>query len=178
MHLPLVPHPAAAPATPLKVWATVDYAGSIGKTATANLWFGIGAPVRRFTLPTSDDPGRRDELWTATCFEAFLMPDGDGAYREYNFAPSGDWQAYDFSGYRDHREPARIGNEPYIRLEDNLTWWALGASVAIEAGRQWRLGLSAILEERDGTKSYWALAHEDDEKPDFHDAACFTARLG
>ena len=25
--------------------------------------------------------------------------------------------------------------------------------------RRWQLGLSAVLEEKDGTKSYWALAH-------------------
>ena len=38
-------------------------------------------------------------------------------------------------------------------------------------------GLSAVLEESDGTKSYWALAHCDPEKPDFHLADCFTAKL-
>ena len=36
--------------------------------------------------------------------------------------------------------------------------------------------LSAVLEEKDGTKSYWALAHGGD-KPDFHDPGCFVARL-
>ena len=34
-----------------------------------------------------------------------------------------------------------------------------------------------VLEEADGTKSYWALAHPDADKPDFHDAVCFAARL-
>jgi hypothetical protein len=37
--------------------------------------------------------------------------------------------------------------------------------------------LSAILEEKDATKSYWALAHPVGLKPDFHDPACFTAHL-
>ncbi len=40
----------------------------------------------------------------------------------------------------------------------------------------WQLGLSAVLEEKDGTKSYWALAHPDG-KPDFHEPGCFTAKL-
>ena len=44
-------------------------------------------------------------------------------------------------------------------MEDNLTWWTLGATIAVEAGKNWELGLSAVLEEKDGTKSYWALAH-------------------
>jgi len=69
-----------------------------------------------------------------------------------------------------------IAQSPYIRLEDNFTWWALGATIAVDAGTDWRLGLSAVLEETDGTKSYWALAHCG-EKPDFHDAGCFTAKL-
>ena len=45
------------------------------------------------------------------------------------------------------------------------------------ADTNWELGLSAVLEEKDGTKSYWALAHPDPEKPDFHDPGCFVAHL-
>ena len=40
-----------------------------------------------------------------------------------------------------------------------------------------QLGLSAVLEEKDGTKSYWALAHPPGDKPDFHDPDCFAAQL-
>ena len=71
---------------------------------------------------------------------------------------------------------AEVGAPPYIRMEDNFTWWTVGATIAVDAGQQWALGLSAVLEEKDGTKSYWALAHAAD-KPDFHDAGCFVARL-
>ena len=39
------------------------------------------------------------------------------------------------------------------------------------------MGLSAIIEETDGTKSYWALAHPPGEEPDFHDPACFALEL-
>ena len=62
-------------------------------------------------------------------------------------------------------------------MEDNLTWWALGATIAVPADTNWELGLSAVLEEKDGTKSYWALAHPNPEKPDFHDPGCFAAHL-
>jgi hypothetical protein len=34
-----------------------------------------------------------------------------------------------------------------------------------------------VLEEKDGTKSYWALAHPNPDKPDFHLADCLTAKL-
>ena len=66
---------------------------------------------------------------------------------------------------------------PYVRMEDNFTWFSLGATIAVEADPEWRLGLSVILQEQDGTKSYWALAHADPDKPDFHAADCFVAKL-
>ena len=176
MQFGLVPHPAAAPSATFRLWAQVDYAGAFGASATCNIWFGIAAPLQRVRIGESSEPRRRDELWKTTCFEAFVQAEGENAYREYNFAPSGDWAAYDFSGRREGMAEAALTNPPYIRVEDNLTWWTLGATFTVEAGRRWALGLSAVIEEADGTKSYWALAHGSD-RPDFHDPACFTARL-
>jgi hypothetical protein len=177
VQIDLIPHPATPPAEPFRLWANVDYAGAFGATATCNIWFGIDLPLDRFKVAQSDNPRRTDELWKSTCFEAFVQAEGDDAYREFNFAPSGDWAAYDFTGRRTGMAEAPLGNPPYIRIEDNLTWWTLGATFAVEAGRKWRMGLSAVIEEQTGTKSYWALAHGGD-RPDFHDPACFTARLG
>ncbi|QNM83411.1 DOMON-like domain-containing protein [Sphingomonas sabuli] len=176
MQLILLPHPATPSASPLKLWATVEHVAKLGAMATTNIWFGIEAPVARFAMPQSGDPGRRDELWRTTCFEAFLQEDGEEAYREWNFAPSGDWAAYDFAAYRDGMTQADVA-EPYVRMEDNFTWWTLGATLACAADVRWRLGLSAVIGEADGTKSYWALVHPDPEKPDFHRADCFTAKL-
>lgn len=177
MQLNLIPHPATPSSDPaLKVWASVDYAGALGAVATTNIWFGVGAPAERFVIATGE-PRRADELWRTTCFEAFLRAEGEDAYREWNFAPSGQWAAYDFTGYREGSANAEIAQPPYIRMEDNLTWFALGATIAVEADRQWQLGLSAVLEEKNGTKSYWALAHPNPDKPDFHAPDCFVARL-
>ena len=72
---------------------------------------------------------------------------------------------------------ADIGAPPYIRMEDNFTWWTVGATITADAAHRWRLGLSAVLEERDGTKSYWALAHPPGDTPDFHHEDCFAAQL-
>jgi hypothetical protein len=175
MHLELSHHPAMPPSQPLRVWATVDHAAAFGAMATTNIWFGVAAPTSRFAMPRSDEPSRTDGLWQTTCFEAFLRQQGDERYREWNFAPSGDWAAYDFSAYRKGMEQADIG-APYIRLEDNFTWFALGATIAVEADAQWDFGASVVLEEADGAKSYWALAHPA-EKPDFHHPDCFAAKL-
>ena len=178
MQLNLIPHPSTPPARPeFKVWATVEHVASLAAVGTTNIWFGVSAPAERFVIPeVAAEPDRADELWKTTCFEAFLRPLGEESYREWNFAPSGEWASYDFIGYRENMAPAEIDAPPYIRMEDNFTWWALGASIAVPADTNWELGLSAVLEEKDGTKSYWALAHPR-EKPDFHDPGCFAARL-
>jgi len=178
MQLTLVPHPAALPADPeFKLWASVDHAASFGAVATTNIWFGIGAPAGRFVIPEGTGGARVDGLWQTTCFEAFLRAAGEDSYREWNFAPSGDWAAYDFASYRADMAHAEVESPPYIRMEDNFTWWALGATITAEAGEKWELGLSAVLEELDGTKSYWALAHPPGDEPDFHAPDCFAARL-
>ena len=176
MQLTLVPHPATPPSGPMfKMWANIDHAASLGAVASTSIFFGVGAPASRFVIPADEDPERKDDLWQSSCFEAFLRaPDGE-AYREWNFAPSESWAAYDFTSEREGRTSPDVA-PPYIRVEDNLTWWALGATIAVDADIEWQLALSAVLEEKDGTKSYWALAHRGD-KPDFHDPGCFVARL-
>ena len=177
MQFNLIPHPTTPPADPMfKLWVNVDHAGAIGTVASTNIWFGIGAPAVRFVLPEGE-PERTDGLWRTTCFEAFLRRVGSEMYREWNFAPSGQWAAYDFDAYREGSKEAEVAAAPYIRVEDNLTWWALGATIAVPAERKWELGLSAVLEEKDGTKSYWALAHPNADKPDFHTPDCFVAKL-
>lgn len=177
MQLNLVPHPDTPPSDlELKLWANVDHAGALGVVASTNIWFGIGAPAKRFMIPEPAESERTDDLWTTTCFEAFLRDPQGTAYREWNFAPSGQWAAYDFTAYREGRVDSDVV-APYIRMEDNLTWWALGVTIAVDADIRWALGLSAVLEEQDGTKSFWALAHSNADKPDFHDLACFTAHL-
>ncbi|WP_310467375.1 DOMON-like domain-containing protein [Sphingomonas sp.] len=178
MQFTLVPHPSTPPATAaLKLWVNIDHAAKLGPVATTNIWFGVGAPAERFVIPKLTEPWRADELWRTTCFEAFLRPVGEDAYREWNFAPSGNWAAYDFSSHREGMARAEVGAPPYVRMEDNFTWWAVGATIATDAEQPWQLGLSAVLEEQDGGESYWALAHPPGDTPDFHHPDCFTARL-
>ena len=46
----------------------------------------------------------------------------------------------------------------------------------LEDDKDWVAGVSAVIEEADGTKSFWALAHPPGG-PDFHHPACFTLEL-
>jgi hypothetical protein len=49
------------------------------------------------------------------------------------------------------------------------------ASAALPTGA-WKVGLTAVLEEKDGRLSYFAIAHPR-ERPDFHDARGFILEL-
>ena len=177
MRFELQPHPSCLPNPPFGLWASAERSAAFGETATLNLWFGVSAPIHRFQVPPpAAEPILRDELWRSTCFELFLKTEAQSTYQEWNFAPSGDWAAYDFDSERQGMRPAEVVNAPYIRTEDNLTWWGLGATLSIPAEPRFTLALSAVLEEANGAKTYWAL-HHPSEQPDFHHPDCFTARL-
>ena len=118
-----------------------------------------------------------DGLWRTTCFEAFLKPaDGEG-YVELNFAPSGEWAAYGFSGYRDGMAPLEIAAPRIETLRGDA---AFELDVTLDLADlppdPCRLALSAVVEEVSGAKSYWALAHHSG-RPDFHHDAGFAAML-
>lgn len=117
---------------------------------------------------------RVDELWRHTCFEAFVAG-VDGSYCEFNFAPSTQWAAYAFDGYR-----ARMRDFEMSALAIEATggegWFELEAVVTPGEAGLWRMALSAVIEETNGTKSYWALKHTAG-KPDFHHTDAFSLEL-
>ena len=69
-----------------------------------------------------------------------------------------------------------------IEVQSAPDCYALQAS--LELGRlpdlprdgAWRLGLSALIEDTSGHKSYWALAHPSGQA-DFHHSDCFAYEL-
>lgn len=123
--------------------------------------------------------GRQDDLWKHTCCEAFVWtPSG---YYEFNFAPSGDWAAYRFTGYREGMSKPELV-APVAEASRHGDSWRLDAFVnllsipGLADDVPVRLGLSAVLEMKDGGLSYWALAHPSD-KPDFHHPDSFALTL-
>src|SRR6266851_4852662 len=60
-------------------------------------------------MPPVVTPARADDLWQHTCFEAFVRASSGPAYYEFNFAPSTEWAAYRFDGYRSGMRAAEIG---------------------------------------------------------------------
>lgn len=148
---------------------------------------------------------RRDELWRHTCFEAFLRPAGDSGYHEFNLAPTGEWNCYRFADYRAGMAMEREAGEPSIEISSRSAplsaarraslaeagldsyerfeapCYMLAATLELPSAllpldRPWEVGLSAVIEERNGRLSYWALKHPPG-KPDFHHRDCFALEL-
>jgi hypothetical protein len=129
-----------------------------------------------------------DELWRHTCFEAFIGGSPGTAYYEFNFAPSTQWAAYRFSGYRSGMRVATEFIAPRIELISSPGRCILQASLELhglfspasgggdEGRTNWRLGLSAVIEEASGNLSYWALVHPSG-KADFHHPDCFVLEV-
>ena len=126
-------------------------------------------------VPAPVAPGRADGLWQHTCFEAFLRRPSQAGYCEFNFAPSNLWAAYRFHGYRTGMEPLQVPpNRLQTQFDDNCL--ELRAELDLPEEGPWQLALSAVIEEKNGRKSYWALAHPA-AKPDFHHPHSFVHEL-
>lgn len=116
---------------------------------------------------------RADGLWRHTCFEAFVGTAPEAAYYEFNFAPSTQWAAYRFSGYRSGMRVATEIAAPRIDIDQERERYRLQAALRLDGlsdlprDAGWRLGLAAVTEDTRGGMSYWALAHPPG-KADFH----------
>jgi hypothetical protein len=162
--------------------------------------------LENLALPEPAVAGRADGLWQTTCFEVFLRGVEGESYCEYNFSPSSQWAAYSFENYRMGMGESVVDQGLEILLDASEGHFAMevvvvmpsinsnmafgdsphpnpspkGEGLLCGAGPKgeglFEAGLSAIIEELDGTKSYWALAHPPG-KPDFHHADCFALRL-
>ena len=178
MECRLIPHPF----TPAS--AVSEVIAEIARTEEGMvvIRFSASGEVRKLRIPESVRyASRQDGLWQTTCFEAFVAPSGGTAYAELNFAPSTGWAAYRFPSYRDGREDLPL---PTPHFDVELLPDRLEVTVAVDVSEmaeltatdQWRANIAAVIEEADGTKSYWALAHPAGD-PDFHHPDCFVLDL-
>lgn len=169
----LLPHPTTP--TPwldsLQVDLTPRSDGSLA------LCYRLRGDLARLRLPSPAPRQATDGLWQHTCCEVFLRGADAPAYREFNFSPSGAWAAYRFQAYREggcHLELA----DPVIDCPLHGDEWQLHATLPPQVAPcgPGRLGLSAVIEDRDGAKSYFAL-HHPGERPDFHHPDSFVLEL-
>jgi hypothetical protein len=201
-HVSLTPF-ANSPTGPVRA---IYASGCLNPSGRLELDYTLWGDVNDIALPApAGAPGRRDELWRHSCCEVFARP-GMGApegkpsgkpyderyderydepYFEWNFSPSGDWAAYAFAAYREsrvdlqHSQPACHSRQPrpdalVLTAAANLPDAPPRTSPRTSPG--WRLNIAAVVEDRAGALSYWALSHPR-AYPDFHDRAAFTLTL-
>lgn len=171
----LIPHPS----TPCPQVRALTVEAVRNWREILSLRFAIDGDASALVFAPKTASLRTDELWKHTCFEAFIA-DGDG-YHEFNFAPSTQWAAYSFDGYRAGMRNAEVGTHllhfrndergPVMTAKIDLT--PLSTLIARDV---WRMNVTAVIETTDGAKSYFALAHPPG-KPDFHHAAGFVLDL-
>ena len=177
MLLELTPHPD----TPCDAITRIEVEVSRAAYAGLALHFIVTGDIAALRLPPRQvEPARADELWKTTCFEAFIRTDQDDGYVEINLSPSSLWAAYYFDGYREGMAMAdavlllgQMVQQASAERYELLGRLQLGE---FAPDLPWRLGLSAVIEETSGAKSYWALAHAPG-KPDFHHPDAFALDL-
>ena len=170
-------HPSARPEIVRSIQVLVRRPAS----AELQMTFRLDGDISRIRIPVPSVPRHNTELWRHTCFEAFTRLEGQHEYLELNFAPSGEWAVFAFSGYRKGGPLANEMLRPRIAVRSIPTRLELDAVAKLDAlspsysRATLRIGLSAVIEAADGF-SYWALAHPS-EKPDFHNADGFALLL-
>ena len=170
-------HPSTRPGTVRAIGVLVRRSAS----AELQMTFRLDGDIPRIRVSPPGAPPFATELWRHTCFEAFIAVEGQPAYHEFNFAPSGEWAVYAFSGYRNGGPVASEVMRPHIAVRSTGSRLELDALVrldrlsAVHPHASLHIGLSAVIEASDGL-SYWALRHTAD-KPDFHNADGFALLL-
>jgi hypothetical protein len=171
-------HPDSRCSAPINV--EVDVARP--RAGSLVLRYFVTGKISDLRIPPAAAAARADELWQHTCFEAFVRTAPDTGYYEFNFAPSTQWAAYRFSGYRSGMCVANEIDAPLIEVQSTPQRYMLRASLelsplsSLQRDAGWHLGLSALIEETNGHKSYWALAHPPG-KADFHHSDGFAHEL-
>jgi len=169
------------PLTPTEAVDAIQVRFDLAPRGSLTLDFRLWGDPRRLRIPKPQPSGHVDGLWAHTCFEAFAAVAGDAAYREFNFSPSGQWASYVFRDYRARTATATLlpplqvtprRTPDGVELEARIPPRALAPS----GGARLQIGLSAVVEDRDGTLSYWALRHPAG-RPDFHHRHTFAVEL-
>lgn len=168
---PLYAHPAIPSRTVERIDARVERDG-----AKLALRYELTGSIESLLIPERQAARRADELWRHTCCELFVREAGANGYLEFNFSPSSSWATYRFTAYREGMISPPEAVAPAIRCERSARQFVLHAELDLSAlgvaDSALQCALACVVEDVDGTKSYWALAHPA-SKPDFHRPEAF-----
>lgn len=128
----------------------------------------------------ADIPERRNNIWQETCFEFFLGLKDAERYWEFNLSPSGHWNVYRFKTYREARQEEEAFTSLPFNVISSTDAFMLDLEFDLDkiipADETLKVGISAVIKQRDGNTSYWALAHTG-QKTDFHKRESFIIEL-
>ena len=167
------------PASPCALVHAITGSASLTDSGMLALSYRLYGDPEHIRIPEPVPPVAADELWRHTCFEAFIAAVDGLEYREFNFSPSGQWAGYRFTGYRARDlsfVPHTAPRFTFLPLPDGFQLDALLAPAMLPPGAALEIGLSAVIEAGDGSKSYWALTHCA-AQPDFHLRQSFALTL-
>jgi len=142
----------------------------------------LDAELDRLRMPAPCPPRIADRLWQHMCFETFVRLEDLPAYHEFNFSPSGEWAAYAFERYRMGSPLIDEALNPQVIVRNAAGHFELDALIRLDrlsathSPARLSLALSAVIEDNDGSLSYWALAHPPGT-PDFHHPDAFALEL-
>jgi hypothetical protein len=179
------------PTTPCTyVRAVSVHVDRVGEHVLA-LHYRVEGDLDELRCPAPRTSQQTDGLWQHACFEAFVKHGDTRAYLEFNFSPSSEWAIYAFDDFRAGMQPRQPRHPPEIVtaqrgdgvLEVDVTvdldgllaerTRADARRASPEETNRLRLSVAAVLEDRRGALSYWALAHPS-ERPDFHHPDSFV----
>ncbi len=170
-------HPDTPGASPGGISARVLRSGG-----TLAVSFCLDGRIAELRVPPLGAPHFEDGLWQHTCCEVFVARKGLTAYHEFNLAPSRAWAAYAFVRYRERDALTDQVLDPQIAVRRSSGTLQLDAMIRLDrlsplhAEAVLKLALSAVVENEDGSLSYWALAHAPG-RPDFHHPNAFALEL-
>jgi hypothetical protein len=163
--------------TPAPWVSAIRVSAALTADGALELRYRLAGERARLLIPEPAAPERVEGLWRHTCCEAFVMGADAPAYREFNFSPSGAWQAYAFQAYRQAGPPTQAIAPRIVREQGGtLSLYVLLPRQDLPPGASLRIGLSAVIEAEGGGLSYWALRHPSG-RPDFHHPDCFALEL-
>ena len=153
--------------------AGLTIGGSIGRRAgSLSVRSEVRGDLSKVSIPAAAAATRRrDRLWEETCLELFLGTADSEEYWEINLSPSGDWNVYRFTRYREGmREETDITSLPFAVRRDPealLLTAEIGIGTIVPAGKDLAATVAVVIKTSDGGKSHWAPIHPA-SRPDFH----------
>lgn len=131
-------------------------------------------------VPPIATPTRQHNLWKNTCFELFLGIKNSTKYWEFNLSPSGDWNAYRFTDYRQGMEEETAITSLPFEVEMRSRIWQLDLefdlNTIILPEQDLDIGITTVIKTKKNQVTYWALTHPGKEA-DFHQRDSFITKL-